>query len=115
MAGVYDIHCEQGATFHRRLTWRDADGDPINLTGYTARMQVRRRSGDQGVVLELTTENDRITLGDAAGTIDLDVDADVMAAVEANLHRYDLELESPGGQVTRLLQGSFNVDPEVTR
>ena len=40
-AGLYDITIEQGATFQMNLTWKDSTGSPVNITGYTARMQVR--------------------------------------------------------------------------
>ena len=42
MAAVYDITIEQGATFRLSLVWKDSSNVPVNLTGYTARMQVRR-------------------------------------------------------------------------
>ena len=62
-----------------------------------------------------SSENSRITLGGVAGTISLLVDASTMAALTANQYVYDLELISSAGIVTRLVQGTFIVDPEVTR
>lgn len=44
-AGKHNFICEMGATFSRTVTWTDADGTPINLTDYTARMQVRQAPG----------------------------------------------------------------------
>jgi hypothetical protein len=38
-----------------------------------------------------------------------------MASVSAGKYRYDLELVSAGGVVTRLLEGVFLVTAEVTR
>ena len=40
-AGIYDIIIEQGATFTLSATWKDSAGAAINLTSYSARMQVR--------------------------------------------------------------------------
>lgn len=116
------------------MTWRepppDPDlpevlGDPINLTGFIARMQIRPSIDSTTVLLELTTENGGITLGGAAGTIDLLADADATAlldfspstpaALAAGAGVYDLELEAADGEVTRLLQGNVVLDPEVTR
>lgn len=115
-AGQYDITIEQGATFERTLTWNDQNGSPINLTGYTARMHVRRTHYDNGTpLLTLTTENGGITLGGAAGTIALTVSATATSAVTAASGVYDLELVSAGGRVTRLLEGSVDFTPEVTR
>lgn len=113
-AGIYNITAEQGATFSRVLTWRDVANALINLTGYTARMQVRNDYASPATVLALTTENSRITLGGVAGTITLSVLASDMAAISAGSYVYDLELVN-GSAVTRLVQGTFAVNAEVTR
>ena len=80
-AGIYDITADQGSTFSRRITWLDSAGAPIDLTGYTAKMQVRETVDSTAVILELSTVNSRISLGGAAGTIDLTASATVMTAV----------------------------------
>ena len=114
-AGIYNIVADQGATFTRQLTWKDTAGSAVNLTGYTARMQLRSAVDATGAaVLELTTGNNRIVLGGTAGTINLTVAATAMAAVEADTYVYDLELVD-GSVVTRLVQGTFELRGEVTR
>lgn len=113
-AAEYDLIAEQGATFQRTLTWKDDDDSLIDLTGYTARMQVRPNVNSSSLVLDLTTENGRITLGGVAGTIDLVVAADVMATLNPQIAVYDLELIS-GIEVTRIIEGEFIINPEVTR
>jgi tRNA threonylcarbamoyladenosine modification (KEOPS) complex Pcc1 subunit len=113
-AGYYNITAEQGATFNRVLTWRDAASALINLTGYTARMQVRADYSSTTAILSLTTENSRITLGGALGTITLLVAASDMAALSSGSFVYDLELVNVS-TVTRLVQGTFVVNVEVTR
>ena len=113
-AGNYNIVCDQGATFSRVLTWKQSNGTPVNLTGYTARMQVRDHYASSSSVLTLTTENGGITLGGAAGTITLAATATATAALTADTYVYDLELVD-GATVTRLVQGQFTVNPEVTK
>ena len=115
IAGTYNITCNQGATLQRTLTWTDPAKNPINLTGYTARMQVRDTAASSSVILELTTSNTRITLGGTAGTVSLNVAANVTANLVPGLYVYDLEVVSGGGEVTRLVEGNFNVKAEVTR
>jgi hypothetical protein len=78
-------------------------------------MQVRETTAASGILLELTTVNSRITLGGTAGTVNLLVAANVTAALTPGLYVYDLELVSGGGEVTRLIEGNFNVRAEVTR
>lgn len=114
-AGTYDIVADQGATFVRVITWKDSDGVPIDLDGYTARMQLRSQIDAAGApVFEFTTENSRISLGGTAGTITLSAAATATAAVPADTYVYDLELEE-SGVVTRLVQGQFELRGEVTR
>jgi len=115
-AGNYNMKVEQGVTFSQNMTWK-IDGNPVNLSGYTARMNVRTsRSGRVPaniLVLALTSENG-ITLGGVAGTIRIDLSATQTSNIAAGTYAYDLELESAGEEVTRLLSGTFNVSPEVT-
>jgi hypothetical protein len=113
-AGTYLITAEQGATFTRVLTWRDSANVPVNLTGYTARMQGRTDYFAPTTALTLTTENSRIVLGGSLGTVTLSVPATDMAAISAGNYVYDLELIN-GATVTRLVQGTFTVNAEVTK
>jgi hypothetical protein len=112
--GKYNIICPQGSTFSQQLTY-SIDATPINLTGYTARMQVREKHTSTKKDLTLTTENGGITLGGAAGTIHLDISATTTAALHAKEYVYDLELVSSSNLVMRLIEGKFIVTPEVTR
>ena len=114
-AGSYDFVADQGATFSRVITWKDSAGVPVNLLGYTARMQLRSQIDTAGAaVFELTTDNNRITLGGTAGTITLLAAATATAAIPADTYVYDLELVD-SAVVTRLIQGSFELRGEVTR
>lgn len=114
-AGIYNIYTDQGATFARQLTWKNKNSNPINLTNYTGRMQVRTTPLSQDIILSLTTENNRIVLGGALGTINLTVAASDMTNVLSGKYFYDLELVSNTGVVVRLLKGAFNISAEVTR
>lgn len=119
MAGKVNLDVDQGATFSKRLTWKTGASvgaaAPVNLTGYTARMQIRQSVDASAVMLELTTANGGITLGGAAGTIDLLATAAQTAALRAGRAHYDLELVSAGGVVKRLTYGTVTISPEVTR
>lgn len=110
----YDLCIPQGATFSRVIKWK-ADGTLVNLTGYTARAQIRPTAASATTTLSLTTENGRIALGGSAGTITLSISATDTAAIAAGRYVYDLELVSAGGIVTRLLQGVVMVSANVTR
>lgn len=114
-AGALDITIEQGATWNLELTWK-IGGTAVNLTGYSARMQVRVDVDDSETILSLTSSGGAgITLGGALGTITLSQTATQTAALATGEYVYDLELQSMGGTVTRLLQGQFAISAEVTR
>lgn len=114
-ASEYDLSIEQGATYPIAFTYKTAEGTARNLTGYTARMQVRASTSAADVLLELTTENGRITINGPAGRIDLVLPPDVTEAITWRRGVYDLELVSPAGDVQRLLRGRVEVSREVTR
>lgn len=114
-AGIYDFYVEQGATFLKTITWKDDNDTAINLTGYIARMQFRRSKSSTDVLFSATTENGIITLGGAAGTIVINIPATSTDDFSFYGAVYDLELESSGGIVTRLIEGSVELSREVTR
>ena len=87
---------------------------PVNLTGYTARMNIRSTVDATTILHSLTTENSGIALGGAAGTVDLLISATDTALFAFGTAVYDLELIS-GTVVTRLLSGNVTLSKEVTR
>lgn len=114
-AGTYDILVEQGAVFNRVLTWRDSTGALINLTGYTARLSVKQSYDSSTIVFEMTTNNGRITLGGAAGTVTLYISANDTDDIPAKRFVYDLKLvPSNNNNAVRVVQGTFEVVPQVT-
>lgn len=114
-ATTQDLTIEQGATFDDTWTWTDSNGDPVNLTGYTARAQVRSQVTSSSTVVSVTSGNG-LTLGGVAGTIRMQLSAATTAALTAPFSGvWDLEVESSGGVVTRLFSGTVTVTAEVTR
>lgn len=114
-AAVYNFTLEQGTTYDQTLTWKTQADVPINLTGSTARMQLRQSPESSTALLNLTTENGGITLGGSAGTVRLLITATQTALLTFNVAVYDLEIVSSSGVVTRLMKGSITLDPEVTK
>lgn len=112
--GILNLTFSQGATWKLSMTYTSGDTQPVNLTNYTARMQARVSYDSPDVALNLT-HTSGINLGGTAGTVELLVPASTTAGVAAKQYVYDLELESPSQEVTRLVQGTLTVTPEVTR
>lgn len=120
IAGVYNIFCEQGTTFGRTFELQYPDSvDPsifhvYDLSGHTARLQVRRTVESSTVLIELTTENNGIEIDAAFGKISvLMTNTQTSALTSSGV--YDLEIVDAGGSVSRVVQGSFTLSLEVTR
>ena len=112
-AGIYNFTCEQGSTFSRDIEVTNFDDTVRDLSGFTARMQVRRDIEASSALVELTTENGRIQIPPSTGTVGLTISAaDTAALTQGGI--YDLELIGSTSIVERLLQGNFNLDANVT-
>jgi hypothetical protein len=106
----------QGETFSHPLVWKaGVPAVPVDLTGCSARMQVRSVVTSGAVLLELTSANGRIQLGGSSGEIELRLTAAETEALAWRNAVYDLEIVHSDASVRRLLEGSIKVKPEVTR
>lgn len=113
MAETYNFEIDQGSTFTLPLTWNDAEGDPINLTGFAARMEVR--SPNLVDVFDEFTDGSGITLGGATGTIDVLFESSDTSDYTWRNGVYDIKMTDPASVVTRIMQGAITVDPDVTK
>lgn len=113
-AAFYDLYIEQGATYLRSFVWKTSSA-PVDLTGYTARMQIRRNPASDEVLFSATTENSLLTITPLDGKVDLVIPATDTESFDWRTARYDLELESSVGVVIRLVQGTVTVSKEITR
>jgi hypothetical protein len=186
------INCREGQTFSKTIRWR-RDNSLVDLTGFTAAMQVKVASTSTEALLTLTSTSGStkvvssavvasniatvttstahgfaigdivelhnvisatsdviyrvksvptttsftvahtaangsltlgtspttnveasIILGGAAGTVVISLSDEVTADLTPATYVYDMELTSTTGDKTRLIQGPFVVDPEVT-
>jgi len=89
--------------------------EPVNLTGYTARMQIRDKVDSDVVIKEITTENSGIVLSVPNSTITINISAADTAAFTFSTAVYSLELISSGGVVTPFTNGTLTLIKEVTR
>ncbi len=119
--GIYNLCINQGATFKRTFIWTvgtcccgtvgSAPG-PVDLTGYTAMMQIRAYVNPTAPLYYDATPV--LTLGTTDGSITLDIPAADTETFTWWNGFYDLLLTDSSGNVTRLLQGTVTVQPGVT-
>jgi hypothetical protein len=113
-AGIYNFTMDQGSDWDLNVLYQDSNGAAINLTGYTAAMQLRQNYNSDSAELTLTTSNGGIVITGALGKLVLHATAAQTGGLDAGYYVYDLEISS-GGVVTRIIQGQITVAGEVTR
>lgn len=114
-AAKIKLKIEQGATFRQSLDWK-SNGIPVDLTGYSARMQMRNPIDSPVIIHELTTENGGINFLDVQnGQIELFISATNTSSFAFDSCVYDLEMVASNGDVFRLLEGEISLSKEVTR
>lgn len=125
-AAKYSFVIEQGATLDFQLDWTDDLGNPIDLTGMHARMQVRPSvessqvflnlssslSDSCGTGLNLSGSNGSTPL--SSGSIGVYVSAASSSLLTFGEAYYDLEVVN-GCEVYRLLEGKVRLSKNVTR
>lgn len=112
MAGIYRLTIDQGTTVRIPLRWM-RDDEPVDLTGATARMEIRTTYGGE-LLARLDTENGGLVLGGEDGTIQINIPPSMSSAWTVRTAVYDIELVEPNGDIIRLLQGAVVISPEVT-
>jgi len=124
-AGKYSFTIEQGATTNFEIQYKDSGSTPINLAGYSAKMQLRTALDNStalltlssslqpdGTGLNLSGSNGNTTL--LSGSIGVIISAITSSVLDFDTAVYDLELMS-GSVVTRLLEGTVRLSKNVTR
>ena len=117
-AAKLNLAIEQGATWRHGLALKagpGANAPALDLTGFTARMQLRADLAAPAVLVELTSANGRITMTPLEGRLDLVLSSQDTTALDFDRAVYDLEIESAGGEVTRVLTGVVTLSRQVTR
>ena len=84
-----------------------ASTTPVNLTGYTATMNVKDRR--DGNVLATLTTSSGITLGGSAGTIIVSRSSSQVQAWGIAQGAYDLTITSSGDQTNMVLFGDLTI------
>jgi len=108
----------QGSTFAHRFRVLNDDDTAADLTGYTARMQVRVSKNATAFMLELTTTNGRLMVDGPNGAVTLSLTSVDTAAINKG-GRYDLEIVLDQGTspefVSRIAEGKLVLSKEVTK
>lgn len=118
-----DITADQGSSIRIDFALTNQVGAPLDLSGYTLRLQVRKSFADSTTLINATLANSKLAwTNQAGGTFYLllspsDTNTIRFASDKPDLLEavYDLEIESPTGFVSKPVRGAFNLQREVTR
>lgn len=112
-----DLTIYQGASFYKEWELRDKEGNPIDMTGWSARMHIRRRKSSPDTMLELTTENGRLFINVQVDktTYGIDLPPEDTETLTDKSGVYDLELVDLEGGVARVQEGIVTISLAVTR
>ena len=110
MASRHDLIIDQGSTFNLLLEIQDVNSASLDLTGMTFASQAREAYDSPNISFAFTCSVPEPT----SGQFYLNLPAEVSTATSAGRYVYDIEMTS-GSVVTRIVQGTVDITPEVTR
>lgn len=103
----------QGDSFILNITYTDSDKNPIDLTGYTGRIEVRDKPGGK-IICAVGTMGDGITIPYAtAGQIVVNLTPAKTKKFVIPRSAYQIQITSPGGIASTISNGWIIVDPGV--
>ena len=110
MATYSNLFIDKGSTFKFTIDLEKNTGSALDLTGYTARGQLRKS------YTSTTATDFTITIDVANTELDVSLTATQTNALKAGRYVYDIEIEDNGSpaEVTRVLEGQITVNARVT-
>lgn len=111
-AARYNLTIEQGANYSKTFTYTDTT---VDLTGYSARMQIRESFSSVSTLADLSTTGSGLSISVPSRSVTINLAASTTAALSFTSGVYDLEIVSPANTVTRLLEGTVTLSKEVTK
>jgi hypothetical protein len=101
----------------RNDTWSQvftiiADTVPVNLTGSTITIQVRKTASASTIDLTLSTADSTITIGGASFN---QITLNKKVTIAAGSYLYDMNVSFPSGVVKTYVWGAFFVQEDITK
>lgn len=110
MAIIANLFIDQGTDFSVTVDVTGADGEVLNLSGYSASAQIRKTYTSSSTAAEFAT-----SIAEATGQVTLSLTDTQTSALSGGRYVYDMNITSGGGQTTRVVEGQAIITPGVTR
>lgn len=104
----YDLEIYKGATY-RKTAWFKQNKQPIDLTGYSAKAQIRPSLNSETLTVELTVEIDL-----EEGAITMGIEPEITATLPQSIQEWDLQVIDPDGIVYYYIYGKVYIIGRVT-
>jgi hypothetical protein len=110
MATVSNLFVDAGSNYSNIITVAASNGQSIDLTGYSVASQMRK-SYQSSTAYNFTAS----VYSAASGKVRLQLTDIQSAAIPAGRWLYDVEITSPTGTKTRVVEGIVTVSPQITQ
>lgn len=118
------MNIKQGEDYKLLLDVRDSSNNPVNLTSHVFRGQIRRTASSDDIVASFSFVKKDQSI--EPGKLEVHLSNTISSAIELDMSKhavriltlfaYDVESENTDtGVVTRWLEGTVAISPEVTR
>ena len=114
MAGQKNFEVDQNATFSFVVEYKDEDGDAIDLTGATAKMQVRDVKGGSKLAVTLTSPSGGIVINGPLGKLTVTLTPTQTNKIFYPKSAYDVMVIDSNGNKIKLLEGFMTLNRSVT-
>ncbi len=110
MAAISNLYIDAGSTFSAIITVRGSDNNPLNLTNYTVKSQIRKSYGST------TAYNFNATLYEPTlGKVRLQLTPEASGAIKPGRYLYDIEITTPTNDKYRVVEGLVIISAEITK
>jgi len=114
MAGQKNFEVDQNATFTFIVEYKDSEGNPIDLDGATAKLQVRDTKGGSKLAFSLTSPNGGIIIDPSNGKLTCKMTPTQTNKLFYPKSSYDLMVTDSNLNKTKLVEGFLTLSRSVT-
>jgi hypothetical protein len=116
-AAKQNLVIEDNGEKTRVFVWKNAQGRPINLAGYSVRIQGRVTKESPTHLFDYSLASGHATIDASKGRIEVRFDQAAINAIKAvgNSCFYDIVMTPQQGDPVRLMEGKIQISVGVTR
>lgn len=114
MAGQKNWEVDQNTTFTFTVEYKDNSGNSIDITGASAKMQVRDTKGGSKLAFSLTSPSGGITIDGPNGKLTIKITPTQTNKLFYPKSSYDIMLTDSNLNKTKLLEGFITLSRSVT-